>query len=125
MKLVFLYFLLLISYTVSCQGLAGKWYSEGNIRIYHTDDQFEAVLKKSSGKTDKEGVVILRHVTSRAGKRGFEGEIYSVDGQSTLAKIGFEENGQVLRLRLRRNVLHECYYQMVQSGGKQRFTIIN
>ncbi|MGZ8525365.1 MAG: hypothetical protein ACXWV1_13115 [Chitinophagaceae bacterium] len=105
MKLIFLYFLLLISYAVSGQELVGKWYSQDSTRIYHiykNHDQFEAVLEKSSRKTDKEGVMILRHVMGRGKKKGFEGEIYSVDGQSTLAKIRFEENDQVLRLRLRR-----------------------
>jgi hypothetical protein len=105
MKLVLLYFLLLASYTVSSQELIGKWYSQDSTRIYHIykiDDQFEAVLEKSSRKGDKEGVVILRHVTNRIRKRDFEGEILSVNGHSTLARIRFEENGQVLRLRLRR-----------------------
>lgn len=105
MKLIFLYFLLLISYAISGQELVGKWYSQDSTRIYHiykNDDHFEAVLEKSSRKSDKEGAMILRHVTSRRKKRGFEGEICSVDGFSTFAKIKFEEDGQVLRLRLRR-----------------------
>ena len=105
MQWVFLYFLLLTSFAVSGQELVGKWYSQDSSRIYHiykNDDQFEAVLEKSSRKSDKEGVMILQHVTSRGRKRGFEGEIYSIDGRSTSAKISFEEDGRVLRLRLRR-----------------------
>jgi hypothetical protein len=105
MRLLFLHFLLLISYVVSGQEIAGKWYSKDSTRIYHIykiDDQFEAILEKSSRKSDKEGVLILRQVTSRGKKRRFEGEIYAANGIPTLAKIKFEKDGQVLRLRLRR-----------------------
>ena len=106
MKLLVLHFLLLISYVVSGQELAGKWHSKDSTRIYRIykkDDQFEAILEKSTRKSDKEGVIILRHVTSRSKKRRFDGEIYTVNtGSPTFAKIRFEEHGQVLRLRLRR-----------------------
>lgn len=105
MKLIFLYFLLLISFGVSSQEIAGRWYSKDKSRIYHiykVDDQFEAILEKSSRKTDKEGVKILRHVTSRRENKKFKGEICAMDGTTTFANIKFEENGRVLRLRLRR-----------------------
>jgi len=94
-----------ISYVVSGQEISGKWYSRDSTRIYHVykkDDQFEAVLEKSSRKTDKEGVIILRHVTNRRKNREFEGAIYTVDGMPTFTKIRFEKDGQVLRFRLRR-----------------------
>lgn len=94
-----------ISYVVSGQEIAGKWYSRDSMRIYHVyknDDQYEAILEKSSRKSDREGVIILRHVLSRKKNRGYEGEIYSVDGISTFAKITVKQNGQVLRFRLRR-----------------------
>lgn len=125
MKLVCLYFLLLTSYSVSAQELAGKWYSKDSTRIYNIykkGDQFEAVLEKSSRKSDHEGTVILRHVTGRLKKRAFEGEIYSVDGLSTFAKIRFEEDGRVLRLRLRRmlflNVTIKWYRVEEKQDGK-------
>jgi len=105
MKLLFLHFVLLISFVVSGQEITGKWYSKDSTRIYYIykmDDQFEAVLEKSSRKNDKEGAIILRHVTNMGKKRGFEGAIYTVNGIPALAKIRFEEDGQVLRLRLRR-----------------------
>src|SRR6185436_17370391 len=99
MRLLFTHFLILISCCVSGQEITGKWYSEDSTRIYQVykkDDEFEAVLKKSSRKTDTEGVIILRHVTSSGKNREFEGAIYTASGIPTLAKITFEKDGRVL-----------------------------
>lgn len=120
MKLVFLYLLLIISYAVSGQEIVGKWISKDSTRIYNIykkDDQFEAVLEKSLRRSDKEGSVILRHVTSRSKKKGFEGQIYSADrSSSTFAKIRFEEDGQVLHLRLRRMFFMNVNLRWYRAG---------
>jgi hypothetical protein len=107
MKLLIMPVVLFISGIVSGQQIAGKWYSEDSTRvylIYQSDDQFEAILEKSTRKSDKEGIFVLRHVIYLDKKRQFEGAIYAPDsGMSTLAKIRFEDtDGKVLRLRLRR-----------------------
>jgi|SRR6187402_3069977 len=125
MKLLFLHFLLVISYVVSGQEIAGKWYSKDSTRIYHVykkDDQFEAILEKSSRKTDKEGTIILRHVTNNHKEGEFEGAIYAADGMATLAKIRFEKDGQVLRLRLRRMFFMNVtikWYRVVEKRAAQ------
>ena len=108
MKLLFLSLLLFISIALSGQKLVGKWYSQDSTRIYliyKNDDQFEAILEKSSRENDREGAIILRHVEYDDKKKQYEGVIYSADRSAlpTLAKIRFEDkDGKVLRLRLRR-----------------------
>jgi len=127
MKLVFLKLLLLISFGISGQEIAGRWYSKDSTRIYHiyrVDNQFEAILEKSSRKNDKVGNIILRHVISWHENKKFEGEICAMDGTSTFAKMRFEENGQVLRLRLRRMFFMNTtikWYKVEEKTAAQLF----
>ena len=106
MKLLLLQFLIFISFVAAGQKITGKWYSKDRTRIYYIykkEDQFEAILERSSRISDNEGVIILRQVIQIGKKKRFKGTIYTVNPPvATIAKIRFAEGGQVLRLRLRR-----------------------
>jgi hypothetical protein len=107
MKVIILPLLLVFASVIKAQEIAGKWYSKDSTRIYliyKNENQFEAILEKSTRKDDKQGTFVLRQVTSRNKKKWFRGLIYPADSaMPALAKIRFEDKeGKVLRFCLRR-----------------------
>lgn len=102
-QLTFILAVCILQHTAKAQQVTGLWYNTDSSRIYEIkqsgNEQYEAVIKNSSRKTDSTGFCIIRHLHYNAHKKRFEGMMYAASGiQPCFVKISVAENRLVLKL---------------------------
>jgi uncharacterized protein (DUF2147 family) len=108
-------FLLCCLNTFAQKSIEGKWYSRDSSRIYMIypkGNGYEANLYQTKRANEKNGELVLLNLTYNQQKKRYKGSIRAInDGMAVNVKISIEDNGKILRLKLRRMLLFPVFLQ--------------
>lgn len=102
-QLFFLLTACTLLHTVRAQQVTGLWYNTDSSRIYEIkqsgNNQYQAVIKNTSRKTDSAGFCIIKDLYYNAHKKRFEGIMFAAaDKQPCFVKINVSGNQLLLKL---------------------------
>lgn len=102
-------------YSSAQKSLVGKWYSDDSTRtyeIYAHGTGYQAVLITSTRKNENIGALVLTDINCNKKCNNYKGFIRAVsDGLTVQVKISLENDGNTMKLKLRRMILFPVYLQ--------------
>ncbi len=119
-QLTFILAVCILQHIAKAQQVTGLWYNTDSSRIYEIkqscNEQYEAVIKNSSRKTDSAGFCVIKYLHYNNRKKRFEGIMYAAaDKQPCFVKITAANNRLILKLS--RMYVFDAVLTWSRAGG--------